>query len=935
MSDNKNTWGTAPQESTTDNHTPKPGWGSSPQESTTGYSAPKNSWGSAPQESTTGSPKPKSGTAKATCPIYSFYVLGGVTFRVRRVISEHSGESVIFEVENDGNIYALKLYRSGIVPDHDVLQRIMDKRGNGLLIDIYAHGVWHDDAAGGDYHYEVMQHCTGGSLAAINIRGDEPKLREYAVRMASAVDFAHSIGVLHRDVKPANFLFVDKEQTRFVLTDWGLAKTLDKDRRTPTDGGRTKIYAAPEMYTYIPGTPTYIGPKADFFSMGMALMALWMGEGKLLADETKLVHDKQEETLPYPRRGEMSDHTLGLIKALTRRNPDNRAGFDEVLRWAKGENIFTHRDDNVAPEFSIIFNASAGLTAHSPKELSDMMWANKDLATKYLYSDTIAKWFHDIKRPEIAVTMEDITENRFPGDRSAGLYAACLTLNPEMPFWFTTPRGMVEVKTLDELGDAFAEGRLGSDDVKTVTSQQFLMWAATRDAALAGKAIKAKGGYKALFALLPGRGFDYRPLDKSSLATPEQLGQRIMDELSGAVVGNDVSSGVVSDCLLRDNRLCSYLRSKGIYDKQLSYIQYCMDLGSADNKKKFVPYTQRVAKMKAAAGLMGRVPVLTVGDIKFKDEKDVAETDMSLFDADEQDIVADWLSLFYQENPYSDYKKKSYLDLAAEYGDAINALPDCSYNQQAADGLDNISVALEANENMWDKIKIWRRIGLIILIPLVIIILTNIYLVISTGSDGFQDTMSRWGHGVGVCVGILAGLCILGEYGFILSFIGGAICYVIVKMIFGLLGTLFPWIIIAFMICAAIYFSKRIFHCPSKTLKDNYTSMDWDEVVERYFIGLRFGCTNKVFPENVPSDYPLCVIDENSMLAIKEVKTARRCALLMLILTVVGVLWCGYLGSETDKTSVIMPPSIEQRQDVRPRQSDLTTSLSPDSSELS
>ncbi len=934
MSDNKNTWGTAPQESTTDNHTPKPGWGSSPQESTTGYSAPKNSWGSAPQESTTGSPKPKSGTAKAACPIYSFYVLGGVTFRVRRVISEHSGESVIFEVENDGNIYALKLYRSGIVPDHDVLQRIMNKRGNGLLIDIYAHGVWHDDAAGGDYHYEVMEHCTGGSLAGVNIRGDEAKLREYAVRMASAVDFAHSIGVLHRDVKPANFLFVDKEQTRFVLTDWGLAKTLDKDRRTPTDGGRTKIYAAPEMYTYIPGTPTYIGPKADFFSLGMALMALWMGEGKLLADETKLVHDKQEETLPYPRRGEMSDHTLGLIKALTRRNPDNRAGFDEVLRWAKGENIFTHRDDNVAPEFSIIFNASAGLTAHSPKELSDMMWANKDLATKYLYSDTIAKWFHDIKRPEIAVTMEDITENLFPGDRRAGLYAACLTLNPNMPYWFETSRGTVEIKTLDQLGDAFADGRLGQPDIKTLKGEDFLMWAATRDAALAGKAIKAKGGYKALFALLPGRGFDYRPLDKSSLATPEQLGQRIMDELSGEVAGNDVSSGVVSDCLLRDNRLCSYLRSKGIYDKQLSYIQYCMDLGSADNKKKFVPYTQRVAKMKAAAGLMGRVPVLTVGDIKFNDENDVAETDMSLFDADEQDIVADWLSLFYQENPYADYKKKSYLDLAAEYGDALNALPDCSYNQHAANGLDNISVALEANEKAWKKVKLWRRLTTgFCLIPLIIILLLVLICTVATDHRALYNVINNWGHVIGIVIGIITGFCILDKSGFILSAIAGFIVYFLVKLVFGLIGVALPWAILAVLIGATLYFCDKIYSKDDKELNDKYSSLDWDEAVERYFIGLRFGTIDKVFPKDLPTDYPICVINDNSTLAKKKLKTVLRCALMMLILSIISFIWVGILVTNDEKKDVsYSPQSVEFRQ---PTQSDFITSLSPDSSELS
>ncbi len=387
----KKQWGSAPQESTTAN---RPGWGSSPQESTTAAkpgwgSAPQESttsggkWGSAPQESTTGAPKPMTGV-KPNCPVYSVYVLDGLHFTVNRVISDQSGEAIIFDVEHEGQPYALKLYRHGVVPNHDVLQRIMDLRGNGLLVDIYAYGIWHDEVAGGDYHYEVMQRCDGGSLATINVQGNEARLKELVCKMAAALDFAHRNGVLHRDVKPANFLFSDKSQTHFVLTDWGLAKTLDKDGRTVTDDGRTKIYAAPEMYTYIPGTPTFVGPKADFFSMGMALMALWMGEGRLLVDETKLVHDKQEETLPYPRRGEMSEHTLGLIKALTRRNPEVRAGFDDVVRWSKGERIYQEKADDSLSEFKIVFNATEGLIAHTPKELSDMMWANRDLAEKYL-----------------------------------------------------------------------------------------------------------------------------------------------------------------------------------------------------------------------------------------------------------------------------------------------------------------------------------------------------------------------------------------------------------------------------------------------------------------------------------------------------------------------------------------------------------------------
>lgn len=880
-------WGDAPQESTTAG---RPGWGASPQESTT---ANGTKWGDAPQESTTGTPD-KGFRGKSDCPVYSVYVLDGTLFTVRRVISDQSGEAIIFDVENDGKPYALKLYRSGVVPNHDVLRRIMELRGNGLLVDIYAHGLWHDDVGGGDYHYEVMQRCDGGSLATIDIQGDEARLKELACRMASALDFAHTHGVLHRDVKPANFLFTDKSQTHFVLTDWGLAKTLDKDGRTVTDDGRTKIYAAPEMYTYIPGTPTYVGPKADFFSMGMALMALWMGEGRLLADETKLVHDKQEETLPYPRRGEMSDHTLGLIKALTRRNPEVRAGFSDIIRWAKGEKIFEDKTDDSLIEFKIVFNATEGLIAHTPKELSDMMWANRTLAKKYLYSDKIAGWFRDIERPELAMEMEDITENRFPGNQQGGLYAACLTLNPDMPFPFFSGNKKIPVYDIKELGESLEKGILTEGHIPGLASETFLMWAATRNAALTGKAMKTpKDAWRIIYTLLPERGYDFLPLQQSQLSTPEQIGQQIMVECTGQ--SPVMLAGSLGD-KWKSSRLHAYLASKGIYDKQISWIKYCLDLNSKDNRLKFVPYTLRVAQMKAAVGLIGSVSPVTIGGLTFSKPEDVEGADLSALDSEQQNILADWLSLFYQENPDADYKKKSYLKLTSEYGDMLDSLPQCRYSQQAEDGLSEIQVSLQVNKESWRKVRIWRWIaGVFGFLPLLLMICAGVYMTVEMGALDFSDNLMKVGYWVGLGVGGIVFLGMLGEdYGFIIAGGAGLICFGLIKLAFAFLGTIVPWLVIGLMLLALILLGKKVFFGEKNYIDDQYTDLDWDEAVERYFTAIRFDCRDKVFPENVPADYPLCVLDESSERALTELPEVRKSAIYMLAMALLGAALCWF-----------------------------------------
>ena len=164
--------------------------------------------------------------------------------------------------------------------------------------------------------------------------------------------------------------------------------------------------------------------------MGMSLMALWMGEGVLTSDEANQVKNKQRETLPYPQKKDVGDDMLALIKALTRFDDEKRATFADIERWARGEDVF--RSDEPTAEFRIVFSSSE--VAHSSEELSKIMWNNKDLAKRYLYREQVEKWFREIERPEIAMQMSIITEEEYPQNQDAGLYAACLLLDENMPY---------------------------------------------------------------------------------------------------------------------------------------------------------------------------------------------------------------------------------------------------------------------------------------------------------------------------------------------------------------------------------------------------------------------------------------------------------------------------------------------------------------------
>lgn len=101
----------------------------------------------------------------------------------------------------------------------------------------------------GDLSYVVMRLLNGGTLgdrlhAAQPLRTDA--ISEIVVAMGKALDYAHSRGIIHRDIKPTNIMF--DEQGTAYLVDFGIAKMAQADKNLTADN-------------IVLGTPNYMPPE--------------------------------------------------------------------------------------------------------------------------------------------------------------------------------------------------------------------------------------------------------------------------------------------------------------------------------------------------------------------------------------------------------------------------------------------------------------------------------------------------------------------------------------------------------------------------------------------------------------------------------------------------------------------------------------------------
>ncbi|HST20421.1 MAG TPA: serine/threonine-protein kinase, partial [Blastocatellia bacterium] len=297
--------------------------------------------------------------------------LVGKSLADKYLIEEHLGSGGMCDVyrathSGMGKQVAVKVLKPALAADSTIAQRFeQEARAASLIHHPHAINVMDYGIGEGNIPFIVMEFVRGITIGEL-LRSEGALSVERAaniLRQASgALDVAHSVGVVHRDIKPDNIIIAEYDGSDWVeVVDFGVAKIQeDVNRRINLTGANIIV-----------GTPRYMSPeqceekpvdaRSDIYSLGIVLYEMLSNEAPFKGDSSTRLLVAHSTEPPEPLRNKRPDLQPEIeavvMRALEKdpaRRPQSAGEFAREFQEAAGLGQPVQAGTNRAGAFSRI-----------------------------------------------------------------------------------------------------------------------------------------------------------------------------------------------------------------------------------------------------------------------------------------------------------------------------------------------------------------------------------------------------------------------------------------------------------------------------------------------------------------------------------------------------------------------------------------------------
>jgi serine/threonine-protein kinase len=217
----------------------------------------------------------------------------------------------------------------------------------------------YDWGQGEHTYFIVMEYIDGQTLSSLIRQGPLAPMRAAAIGadIASALDFAHRRGVIHRDVKPGNVL-IDRAG-RVKVADFGIARAVSHASEGLTQTGAvmgTATYFSPEQAQGLP-----VDARSDVYSLGIVLYEMVTGKPPFSGDSPVAIAYKHVREYPAPpssiNPAVPADYEA-IVMAAMAKDPEERYQSaadlsDDLVRFQRGQGILAPHPSGGPPTRAI------------------------------------------------------------------------------------------------------------------------------------------------------------------------------------------------------------------------------------------------------------------------------------------------------------------------------------------------------------------------------------------------------------------------------------------------------------------------------------------------------------------------------------------------------------------------------------------------------